>query len=53
MTLSWYGARVHIPSREKHVFLRVLYKRMERTLVKFLHIGDPGVIAEDHAALFG
>jgi hypothetical protein len=37
----------------KHVFLRVLYKRMERTLVKFLHSGDPDMIAEDHALIFG
>jgi len=53
MTVSWSGARVHIPSREKHVFLRVLYPRMEITLGKFLHSGDPDVIAEDYAAVFG
>jgi hypothetical protein len=32
--------------------LRVLYQRMERILVKFLHSGDPGMIAYDHAVLF-
>jgi hypothetical protein len=29
----------------------LLYQRMERSLVKFIHSGDPDVIAEDHSVL--